>query len=108
MFFVSSIRRHTICSLVTGVQTCALPISLNAMHPDLLVVRHQDSGAVALLAQKVGCGVINGGDGSHEHPTQALLDALTIRRRKGRLRSAESLVGKECVSTCSSRGSPYH
>src|SRR3546814_5347857 len=60
-------------------------ITLNAMHPDLLVVRHQDSGAVALLAQKVGCGVINGGDGSHEHPTQALLDALTIRRRKGSL-----------------------
>jgi aspartate carbamoyltransferase catalytic subunit len=60
-------------------------ITLNAMHPDLLVVRHQDSGAVALLAQKVGCSVINGGDGSHEHPTQALLDALTIRRRKGRL-----------------------
>src|SRR3546814_9242902 len=55
------------------------------MHPDLLVVRHQDSGAVALLAQKVGCGVINGGDGSHEHPTQALLDALTIRRRRGSL-----------------------
>ncbi|MGK2739508.1 aspartate carbamoyltransferase catalytic subunit [Tepidicaulis sp. LMO-SS28] len=59
--------------------------TLNAMHPDLLCVRHGDSGAVALLARKVGCAVVNGGDGSHEHPTQALLDALTIRRRKGRL-----------------------
>jgi len=60
-------------------------MTLNAMHPDVLVVRHQDSGAVELLSQKVTCSVINAGDGQHEHPTQALLDALTIRRRKGRL-----------------------
>ncbi len=58
-------------------------MTLNAMHPDVLVVRHPHSGAVQLLSQKVACAVINGGDGSHEHPTQALLDALTIRRRKG-------------------------
>lgn len=58
-------------------------ITLNAMHPDLIVVRHHASGAVELLAQKVDCSVINAGDGQHEHPTQALLDALTIRRRKG-------------------------
>ncbi|RVU38799.1 aspartate carbamoyltransferase catalytic subunit [Hwanghaeella grinnelliae] len=60
-------------------------MTLNAMHPDVLVVRHADSGAVELLSQKVNCSVINAGDGSHEHPTQALLDALTIRRRIGRL-----------------------
>jgi len=60
-------------------------MTLNAMRPDVLVVRHGNSGAVQLLAQKVTCSVINAGDGSHEHPTQALLDALTIRRRKGRL-----------------------
>ena len=60
--------------------------TLNAMHCDLLVVRHAQSGAPALLAQKVGAAVINAGDGTHEHPTQALLDALTIRRRLGRLR----------------------
>ncbi len=59
--------------------------TLNAMHCDLLVVRHGQSGAANLLAQKVGAAVINAGDGTHEHPTQALLDALTIRRRKGRL-----------------------
>ncbi len=59
--------------------------TLNAMHLDALVVRHHESGAVDLLAQKVNCAVINGGDGTHEHPTQALLDALTIRRRKGQL-----------------------
>jgi aspartate carbamoyltransferase catalytic subunit len=60
-------------------------MTLNAMHPDILVVRHHASGAVELLAQKVGCAVINAGEGQHEHPTQALLDALTIRRNKGRL-----------------------
>jgi aspartate carbamoyltransferase catalytic subunit len=59
--------------------------TLNAMHCDLLVVRHDQSGAPSLLAQKVDAAVINAGDGWHEHPTQALLDALTIRRRKGRL-----------------------
>src|SRR5216110_11411 len=60
-------------------------MTLNAMHPDVLVVRHPESGAVQLLSEKVDCAVINAGDGSHEHPTQALLDALTIRRRKHRL-----------------------
>ncbi|WP_370161195.1 aspartate carbamoyltransferase catalytic subunit [Limimaricola soesokkakensis] len=60
-------------------------LTLNAMRPDLLVVRHPNSGAVDLLAQKVNCSVLNAGDGPHEHPTQALLDALTIRRAKGRL-----------------------
>ena len=60
-------------------------VTLNAMHPDIIVVRHHASGAVELLARKVDCSVINAGDGSHEHPTQALLDALTIRRNKGRI-----------------------
>ncbi|MCL7463828.1 aspartate carbamoyltransferase catalytic subunit [Phaeovulum sp. NW3] len=60
-------------------------LTLNAMHPDLLVVRHPNSGAVNLLAEKVNCAVLNAGDGKHEHPTQALLDALTIRRAKGRI-----------------------
>ncbi|MEA2873120.1 MAG: aspartate carbamoyltransferase catalytic subunit [Hyphomicrobiales bacterium] len=60
-------------------------MTLNAMHPDILVVRHHASGAVELLAQKVDGSVVNAGDGAHEHPTQALLDALTIRRNKGRI-----------------------
>jgi aspartate carbamoyltransferase catalytic subunit len=59
--------------------------TLNAMHPDVLIVRHPESGAVKLLANAVNAAVINAGDGSHEHPTQALLDALTIRRRLGTL-----------------------
>lgn len=58
-------------------------MTLNAMRPDLLVIRHGSSGAVKLLSRKVDCAVINAGDGTHEHPTQALLDALTIRRRVG-------------------------
>ncbi|HVZ70571.1 MAG TPA: aspartate carbamoyltransferase catalytic subunit [Rhizomicrobium sp.] len=57
--------------------------TLNAMRPDILVVRHQDSGAAEMLSRKLDCCVVNAGDGSHEHPTQALLDALTIRRRRG-------------------------
>ncbi len=55
-------------------------MTLNAMHPDVLIVRAPDSGAAKLLSEKVKCSVVNAGDGSHEHPTQALLDALTIRR----------------------------
>ncbi len=73
-------------SIKKGETLIDTAMTLNAMHPDALVVRHPDSGAAALLAQKVDCAVINGGDGSHEHPTQALLDALTIRRRKGHLK----------------------
>ena len=72
-------------SIKKGETLIDTAMTLNAMQPDLLVVRHDESGAVALLAQKVDCAVINAGDGSHAHPTQALLDALTIRRRKGRL-----------------------
>jgi aspartate carbamoyltransferase catalytic subunit len=60
-------------------------LTLNAMHPDVLVIRHGSSGAVQLIAEKVDCPVLNAGDGRHEHPTQALLDGLTIRRRKGRI-----------------------
>ncbi len=72
-------------SIKKGETLLDTAMTLNAMRPDVLVVRHPDSGAVDLLAQKVDCAVINAGDGSHEHPTQALLDALTIRRRRGRL-----------------------
>jgi aspartate carbamoyltransferase catalytic subunit len=74
--------------------------TLNAMHCDLLVVRHDQSGAPSLLAQKVEASVINAGDGTHEHPTQALLDALTIRRRKGRL---ENLTVAICGDVAHSR-----
>jgi aspartate carbamoyltransferase catalytic subunit len=72
-------------SVAKGETLIDTAMTLNAMHLDVLVVRHSDSGAVKLLSEKVNCAVINAGDGAHEHPTQALLDALTIRRRKGHL-----------------------
>ncbi|TDT90349.1 MULTISPECIES: aspartate carbamoyltransferase catalytic subunit [Azorhizobium] len=75
-------------------------MTLNAMRPDILVVRHHASGAVALLARKVDCCVVNAGDGAHEHPTQALLDALTIRRNKGRI---EGLTVAVCGDVLHSR-----
>ena len=74
--------------------------TLNAMQCDLLVIRHAQSGAPALLSQKVDAAVINAGDGTHEHPTQALLDALTIRRHKG---SLQGLVVAICGDIAHSR-----
>ncbi len=66
----------------TLADTCR---TLEAMHPDLVVLRHSASGAPHYVAERVGCGVVNAGDGMHEHPTQALLDAFTIREHCGRL-----------------------
>src|SRR5690606_20130032 len=63
-------------------------MTLNAMHADAIVIRHGSSGAVRLIADKVDCPVLNAGDGQHEHPTQALLDALTIRHALGLARDA--------------------
>ncbi len=74
-----------VSSLKKGETLLDTALTLNAMRPDVLVIRHDSSGAVALIAEKVDCPVLNAGDGRHEHPTQALLDALTIRRRKGGL-----------------------
>lgn len=67
-------------------------MTLNAMNPDFITVRHSESGAVQLLSQKVKCSVINAGDGCHEHPTQALLDALTIRRKKGKIKGLKVAI----------------
>ncbi|HTJ02804.1 MAG TPA: aspartate carbamoyltransferase catalytic subunit [Methylovirgula sp.] len=75
-------------------------MTLNAMRPDIIVVRHAQAGAAHLLARKVDCSVVNAGDGAHEHPTQALLDALTIRRNKGRI---EGLLVAICGDVLHSR-----
>ena len=77
-----SVKTSSVAKGETLIDTAA---TLNAMQPDVIVIRHSAAGAVELLSQKVGCSVINAGDGAHEHPTQALLDALTIRQHKGRL-----------------------
>src|ERR1700744_6391191 len=77
-----SVKTSSVSKGETLIDTAS---TLNAMRPDILVVRHQDSGAAELLSHKLDCSVVNAGDGAHEHPTQALLDALTIRRRLGRI-----------------------
>ena len=87
-------------SISKGETVLDTAMTINAMHPDFLVVRHQSSGAVELLAQKVSCHVINAGDGQHEHPTQGLLDALTIRSHFGRL---EGLTVTICGDVLHSR-----
>ena len=92
-----SVRTSSVTKGETLLDTAA---TLNAMRPDILVVRHYDSGAAELLARKLDCSVVNAGDGSHEHPTQALLDALTIRRRRG---SFEGLIVAICGDVLHSR-----
>jgi aspartate carbamoyltransferase catalytic subunit len=77
-----SVRTSSVTKGETLIDTAT---TLNAMRPDILVVRHQSSGAAEMLSRKLDCSVVNAGDGCHEHPTQALLDALTIRRRLGHL-----------------------
>ena len=69
-------------SIKKGETLIDTAMTLNAMDPDILIVRHNMSGVPYLLSEKVNCSVINAGDGSNEHPTQALLDALTIKRHK--------------------------
>jgi len=91
-----SVRTSSVTKGETLIDTAT---TLNAMRPDILIVRHQDSGAAAMLARKLDCCVVNAGDGSHEHPTQALLDALTIRRR----RRLEGLVVAICGDVLHSR-----
>ncbi len=72
-------------SIKKGETLIDTAVTLNAMKADAIVIRHGSSGAVQLIADKVDCPVLNAGDGRHEHPTQALLDALTIQRRKGEI-----------------------
>ena len=74
---------------LAGIDTA---MTLNAMHPDIIVIRHQDSGAPNLLSQKVNCAVINAGDGRREHPTQALLDAYSVKEKIGDLKNKKILI----------------
>jgi len=92
-----SVKSSSVAKGETLIDTAA---TLNAMRPDLLVVRHGSSGAAELLARKVDCAVINAGDGKHEHPTQALLDAFTIRNRLGQI---EGLTVAICGDVMHSR-----
>ena len=82
-------------------------MTLNAMHPDLIVVRHQDSGACNLLSQKVNCSVINAGDGRREHPTQALLDALTIIEKKEKIQGLRIAICGDILHSRVARSNIY-
>ena len=82
-------------------------MTLNAMHPDIIVVRHQDSGACNLLSQKVNCAVLNAGDGRREHPTQALLDALTIITRKNKIQGLKIAICGDILHSRVARSNIY-
>jgi aspartate carbamoyltransferase catalytic subunit len=88
---VINIATHS-SSLSKGETLLDTAMTLNAMHPDYIVIRHSQSGAVKLIADKVNCSVINAGDGRHEHPTQALLDALAIKNSKGKIEGLEVAI----------------
>ena len=99
-----SINNSSINKGETLIDTAA---TLNAMHPDILVVRAGLSGAVQLLADKVNCSVINAGDGGHEHPTQAFLDALTIQRRKRKLQGLKIAICGDILHSRVARSNIY-
>ena len=82
-------------------------MTLNAMHPNLIVVRHQDSGASNLLSQKVNCSVINAGDGRCEHPTQALLDSLTIIEKKEKIQGLKIAICGDILHSRVARSNIY-
>ena len=94
-------------SIKKGETMVDTSMTLNAMHPDVLVVRHPDSGAVKLLSEKINGAVINAGDGSHEHPTQALLDALTVRRRCGRIQGLSVAICGDVLHSRVARSNIY-
>ncbi|OUW49200.1 MAG: aspartate carbamoyltransferase [Candidatus Pelagibacter sp. TMED196] len=94
-------------SLKKGETILDTAMTLNAMHPDIIVVRHQESGAPNLLSQKVNCAVINAGDGLREHPTQALLDALTIINRKGKIEGLKIAICGDILHSRVARSNIY-
>ena len=94
-------------SIKKGETLIDTAMTLNAMHPDIIVIRHQDSGACNLLSQKVNCAVLNAGDGRREHPTQALLDALTILTRKGKIQGLRIAICGDILHSRVARSNIY-
>ena len=94
-------------SIKKGETLIDTAMTLNAMHPDIIVIRHQDSGACNLLSQKVNCAVLNAGDGKREHPTQALLDALTIITRKGKIQGLRIAICGDILHSRVARSNIY-
>ena len=94
-------------SIKKGETLIDTAMTLNAMHPDIIVIRHQDSGACNLLSQKVNCAVLNAGDGRREHPTQALLDALTIITKKGKIQGLRIAICGDILHSRVARSNIY-
>ncbi len=94
-------------SLNKGETLIDTAMTLNAMKPDVIVIRHSASGGVKLLSRKVDCAVINAGDGMHEHPTQGLLDTLTIRREKGRIEGLDVTICGDITHSRVARSTTY-
>jgi aspartate carbamoyltransferase catalytic subunit len=94
-------------SIKKGESLIDTAMTLNAMSPDILIVRHNMSGVPYLLSEKVNCSVINAGDGSNEHPTQALLDALTILRHKKRISGLEVAIMGDVLHSRVARSNIY-
>lgn len=94
-------------SVAKGETLIDTAMTLNAMKPDVIVIRHSASGGVKLLSRKVDCAVINAGDGAHEHPTQGLLDTLTIRRAKGRIEGLTVAICGDIIHSRVARSTTY-
>ena len=94
-------------SLKKGETLIDTAMTLNAMKPDVIVIRHSASGGVKLLSRKVDCAVVNAGDGMHEHPTQGLLDTLTIRREKGRIEGLKIAICGDITHSRVARSTTY-
>ena len=94
-------------SIKKGESLIDTAMTLNAMNPDILILRHNMSGVPYLLSEKVNCSVINAGDGSNEHPTQALLDALTIMRNKNRISGLEVAIMGDVLHSRVARSNIY-
>ena len=94
-------------SIKKGETLIDTAMTLNAMDPDILIVRHNMSGVPYLLSEKVNCSVVNAGDGSNEHPTQALLDALTIKRHKKRISGLEVAILGDVLHSRVARSNIY-
>ena len=94
-------------SIKKGETLIDTAMTLNDMDPDILIVRHNMSGVPYLLSEKVNCSVVNAGDGSNEHPTQALLDALTIKRHKKRISGLEVAILGDVLHSRVARSNIY-
>ena len=94
-------------SVVKGETLIDTALTLESMNPDVIVIRHSASGAPHLLAKTIRASVINAGDGTHEHPTQALLDMMTVKARKGRIAGLKVAIVGDILHSRVARSNIY-